>query len=176
VAGDAHLVSAADQCRRFGAATGVAANAYAARAFGPRRINLLHASYGVGAAASPLNVTAVIQTGATWRWAYAIVALLQFAGIESGVALWGFTYLTEAVGGSPAVAGGVASGFWAAMFVGRIVLGSLVERIGSWAVMGMAAAGMMVAAALTIAATPVTATAAYCCSGCRLLRCIRCWF
>jgi hypothetical protein len=31
----------------------------------------LHASYGVGAAASPLIVTAVLGTDATWRWAYA---------------------------------------------------------------------------------------------------------
>ena len=54
-------------------------NAYAAQNFGLRRINFLHASYGVGAATSPLIVTAVVQTGATWRWAYAIVAVLQLA-------------------------------------------------------------------------------------------------
>jgi len=54
-------------------------NAYAARNFGLRRINFLHASYGVGAATSPLIVTAVVQTGPTWRWAYAIVAVLQLA-------------------------------------------------------------------------------------------------
>jgi len=54
-------------------------NAYAAQNFGLRRINVLHASYGVGAATSPLIVTAVVQTGATWRWAYAIVAVLQLA-------------------------------------------------------------------------------------------------
>jgi MFS family permease len=153
-----------------GGAIDATLNAYAARTFGPRRINLLHASYGVGAAASPLIVSAVVQTGASWRWAYAIVAGLQLAlatvfavthrrwaaasgadvtyddvagedtavedaalgnaavdhpdkpqeaalvralpldasiglaavavqtGIESGVALWGFTFLTEAVG------------------------------------------------------------------------------
>jgi hypothetical protein len=30
----------------------------------------LDASYGVGVAVSPLIFTAVVQTGATWRWAY----------------------------------------------------------------------------------------------------------
>ena len=62
-----------------GGAIDATLNAYAARTFGPRRINLLHASYGVGAAVSPLIVTAVVGTGATWRWAYAIVAVLQLA-------------------------------------------------------------------------------------------------
>jgi MFS family permease len=60
-----------------GGAIDATLNAYAARTFGRRRINLLHASYGVGGAASPLIVGAVLQTGATWRWAYAIVAVLQ---------------------------------------------------------------------------------------------------
>jgi fucose permease len=185
-------------------------NNYAARAFGPRRINLLHASYGVGAATSPLIVTAVIQSGASWRWAYATVAVLQLAlavlfgatrrrweaafglgvdqpdkalhrpparavtvdagiglaavalqtGIESSVALWAYTFLTEAVGVDPVVAGGLASGYWVAMFVGRIALGSLAERIGAWRVMGPATGGMVVAALLAVAATPGTATAA----------------
>jgi MFS family permease len=172
-----------------GGAIDATLNTYAARTFGPRRINFLHASYGVGAAVSPLIVTAVVGTGATWRWAYAIVAVLQVAlamvfavthrrwaagfdadvtyedaavedaavedvaikdaavdhpdraheavpvraltldagsglaavavqtGIESGVALWGFTFLTEAVGVSPVIAGGLASGYWVAMSV-----------------------------------------------------------
>ena len=38
-------------------------NVFAARTFGPRRINLMHASYGLGAAASPLIATAVITNG-----------------------------------------------------------------------------------------------------------------
>lgn len=54
-------------------------NAYAARAVGPRRINLMHACYGVGAAVSPLIVTAVITSGASWRWSYVIIGVLQFA-------------------------------------------------------------------------------------------------
>ncbi|HWI23166.1 MAG TPA: MFS transporter [Baekduia sp.] len=62
-----------------GGAIDATLNAYAARTCGPRRINLLHATYAVGAAASPLIGSAVVQTGATWRWAYAIVAVVQLA-------------------------------------------------------------------------------------------------
>ena len=54
-------------------------NAYAARTFGPRRINLLHASYVVGAAASPLLVTATVQSGLGWRLPYLIIAVVQLA-------------------------------------------------------------------------------------------------
>lgn len=49
-------------------------NAYAARWFGPSRITMLHACYGVGAAISPLVVTATIASGAGWRPAYLAVA------------------------------------------------------------------------------------------------------
>jgi MFS family permease len=48
----------------------VTLNAHSARAFGPRRINFLHASYVIGAAASPLIVTISIQTGSSWRLPY----------------------------------------------------------------------------------------------------------
>ena len=58
------------------------------------------------------------------------------------------------------IAGGLASGYWVAMVVGRLLLGSLAERIGAWRVMGPAVGGMVVAAGLAIAATPSTATTA----------------
>jgi MFS family permease len=64
----------------FGLSAGsveAALNAYAARTFGPRRINLMHAAYGLGAATSPLIVTVVVGSGHGWRWAYAIVLVLQ---------------------------------------------------------------------------------------------------
>jgi len=51
-----------------------ALNAYAARHFGPRRINLMHAAYAIGAVTSPLIVTAVVSAGNSWRWALSINA------------------------------------------------------------------------------------------------------
>lgn len=179
-------------------------NAFAARTFGPRRINMLHASYGLGAAASPLIVTAVIVSGLSWRWAYLIVMGLQFVvgitfsvtwkrwdvpiperaatssrtsrvwngdsvlgmvmaavqnGIESAVAIWAFTYLTG-LGVSTAVAGGLASGYWLTLVVGRVAFGSLAERIGAWKVMALAVGLLLTAAVLVNIEQPVSAMAA----------------
>lgn len=190
-----------------GGAIDATLNAYAARNFGPRRINLLHASYVAGAAASPLLVTAVVQSGAAWRWAYAIVAVIQLAlglvfwftrrrwtpggrrsehpprsvrtpahwspdvllglvtvavqtGIESSVALWAFSHLTGTAGVAPALAGALASGYWLAMFAGRVVLGSIAERVGPWPILALATGGLVLAAGLALVGSGLTAMAA----------------
>lgn len=184
-------------------------NSFAARRFGARQINLLHASYGVGAVVSPLIVTAVLTLGMTWRWAYLIVGVLQAGlsivfiasrrkwlgglsddhragavgaggaarwsrrvvintvvglvtvgfqtGIESCAALWAYTFLTGAARVAPGPAGLVASGYWATMVVGRIVLGSLAERIGAWRILGLGVLGLLAASALVIIGSPATA-------------------
>ncbi|GAB3915687.1 MFS transporter [Microlunatus endophyticus] len=195
-------------------ATDTSLNAYAARRFGARKINLLHASYGVGAVVSPLIVTAVLQFHLTWRWAYLIVAMLQAGlsiiflttrrswarpvdvdhsradrnapawsrpvmintgigllavgvqtGIESSAALWSYVFLTGAAGVRPGVAGVVASGYWATMVVGRLLLGSLAERIGAWRVLGLSVGGLLVAAALVLVSSPATAIMGIVCFG-----------
>jgi len=191
-----------------GGAIDATINAYAARTFGARRINLLHASFVVGAALSPLLVTAFVQTGLGWRWPYVVIAALQVAlgllflltharwtapvaalpaddspsatrpiaarradvtigivavavqtGIESAVALWAFTFLTLGQGVDPVAAGLLASGYWMVMFAGRVVLGSLAERVGAWPVLGGAAAGLIGAGLLVWLGGPVGAMA-----------------
>jgi fucose permease len=52
----------------FGA-TDSALNVHAARHFGARQINWMHASYGLGATIGPLVVTAMLGSGLSWRWA-----------------------------------------------------------------------------------------------------------
>ena len=170
-------------------------NAYAARSFGPRRINLLHACYGVGAAISPLIVTVTIATGGGWRTAYLIVAALVLligvglavgrgrwrpvrgadapdtpsgaprrpgawragavlglaavlvqTGLESAVAIWGYTFLTQHLGVGVVVAGGLASGYWVTLVVGRLGFGWLAERVGVWPVLTTAIVLLVVAA------------------------------
>jgi fucose permease len=183
-------------------------NAYAARRFGPRRISLLHASYGVGAAVSPLVVTAVLATGGSWRLAYliisallltvavvftvnhrrwqddpepidsstaadprpahlwtvnSVVGLLNVAvqtGIESSVALWAFTFLTQHLGVATAVAGGLASGYWLTLVIGRVGFGSLAERIGAWPVLAIATGLLVGAGILANVPDPTTAMVA----------------
>lgn len=60
-------------------------NAHAALEFDLRSINLLHASFGVGATLGPLLITASLAAGTTWRGGYAVMALAQ-AGMA--VAIW----------------------------------------------------------------------------------------
>jgi fucose permease len=171
-------------------AVDAALNAYAARHFGARQVNLMHAAYGIGAASSPLIVTAVIGMGRSWRWAYITVMAIQallaalFAGtlrrwrdasaepvavaaaskedqssgrprwwrrapavggllvgavqtgLESAIGLWAFVYLLSAVALPAATAGVIVSSYWAAIVLGRILLGALAQRIGIWPVLG----------------------------------------
>jgi fucose permease len=51
-----------------------ALNVYAAAHFGPKAINWMHASYGLGATIGPLLVTALLAAGADWRAALASMA------------------------------------------------------------------------------------------------------
>ena len=186
-------------------------NSYAASHFGPRQINLMHAAYGLGAATSPLIVTLVVTTGASWRWAYLTVLIIQgllavlFAatsrrwsqartnaaapvstsarpperrrwplppravaglllaavdcGLESVVGLWAFVFLLEEVNLRPSLAGAVVSGYWAALVIGRVLLGSVAERVGTWPVLAAATVMAISAAALVVTQQP-TATAA----------------
>ncbi|MGO9660432.1 MAG: MFS transporter [Acidimicrobiales bacterium] len=56
-----------------------ALNAHAAGHFGPRDINWMHASFGLGATIGPLLVTAVLADGLSWRWADGAMAIVQGA-------------------------------------------------------------------------------------------------
>jgi MFS family permease len=56
-----------------------ALNTNAAAHFGPRRINWMHASYGLGAAGGPLLATALLAAGLGWRGTYGVQAVLQGA-------------------------------------------------------------------------------------------------
>ena len=52
-------------------------NAHAARHFGARDINWMHASYGLGATIGPLLVTILLADGLGWRRTYGLMALVQ---------------------------------------------------------------------------------------------------
>jgi fucose permease len=56
-----------------------ALNTYVASRHGPRMLNWLHACFGAGAASGPLIMTAVLESGSSWRRGYAIVGLAQLA-------------------------------------------------------------------------------------------------
>lgn len=61
----------------------------------------------------------------------AVAGLLLAAvdcGPESVVGLWAFVFLLEEVTLLPAIAGAVVSGYWAALVIGRVLLGSVAAR------------------------------------------------
>ena len=60
-----------------GGAVDAGLNAYGARRFSARVLNWLHAFFGVGTTLGPLIVTAVLTSGAAWRWSYVIVGSAQ---------------------------------------------------------------------------------------------------
>jgi len=194
-----------------GGAIDAALNAYAARHFGPRRMNLMHAAYGMGAATSPLIVTGVVSTGASWRWAYLTVMVIQVvltllfaatsrrwneaaaeanaarpatrslttpargrwrpprravagllvvaveSGLEAAVGLWAFVFPLEAVMLKTATAGFAVSGYWAALVIGRVLLGSVAERVGTWPVLAASTIMALSAAALLMSGQPIAA-------------------
>ncbi len=193
-----------------GGAIDAALNSYAARHFGPRAINFMHAAYGMGAATSPLVVTIVVSTGSSWRWAYLIVMIIQVlltvmfaasarrwndaaktraapgssspspdgpqwrpppravagllvvaveSGLESVVGLWAFVFLLQGVTLEPAMAGVIVSGYWAALVVGRVLLGSVAERVGTWPVLAAASVAAVIAAALLLSRQPIPSAA-----------------
>jgi fucose permease len=51
-------------------------NIYFAAQYGPRLMNWLHASFGVGAALSPLMTTALLNSGGDWRIGYVVLVVL----------------------------------------------------------------------------------------------------
>ncbi|MFE9887951.1 MFS transporter [Streptomyces scopuliridis] len=69
-------------------------------------------------------------------------------GIESGTGLWAYVFLTTGRGLSPETAGLAVSGFWAAMFIGRLVLGPVAERVGAARVLSCAVMGIAGGAAM----------------------------
>ena len=60
-----------------GGAVDAGLNTYFADNYGPRPMNWLHASFGLGSTLGPTLMTIVLNSGQSWRWGYAIAGLLQ---------------------------------------------------------------------------------------------------
>lgn len=62
-----------------------ATNTYIAVRRGPRAMGLIHAGFGIGAIFGPLFITLLLAAGASWRIAYASLAIAQAVSVT---ALW----------------------------------------------------------------------------------------
>ena len=78
----------------------------------------------------------------------ALVFIAVETGLESGAGIWGYLFLTEGRGLTDTAAGVALSAYWAMMFLGRIVLGAVAERVGPPLVLGAAVAVVSVGCAL----------------------------
>jgi MFS family permease len=94
-----------------------------------------------------LRVPAVVWPGA--------VMFLVLTGVESTTALWAFLFLTEGRGVAFGVAAGAASGYWAALLAGRLVLGPVADRVGTRPVLLAGLAGVAGGAALLLLPGPL---------------------
>lgn len=81
-----------------------------------------------------------------------VVGSLAFTVVESGIeaaaGVWGYVFLTDGRGLTRATAGVAVSAYWATMFLGRVVLGALAERIGPARVLSGAVVGVSVGCGL----------------------------
>lgn len=75
-------------------------------------------------------------------------------GIESGTGLWAYVFLTTGRGLPPETAGLAVSGFWASMFIGRVILGPIAERVGAARVLSCAVGGIGGGAAMMALSGP----------------------
>jgi MFS family permease len=82
-------------------------------------------------------------------WSGALVFAVQ-TGLESGTALWAYTFLTTVRAVSPEVAAVTTSGYWIALLLGRVVMGEVATRTGPRPVLPACLAGMSIGATLLI--------------------------
>jgi fucose permease len=78
------------------------------------------------------------------------VAFLVQTGLETGASLWLYTYLTEARAVPVELAATVASGYWVALLISRVVIGALANRSGTRPILLMCLAGMGIGAVLIV--------------------------
>ncbi|MEV1290239.1 MFS transporter [Micromonospora sp. NPDC049679] len=119
------------------------------RAWGRRR---------VGGAAAPGEATPIAVRGrdtlalpAVW---FGVLAFAVYTAIEVAAGLWAYLLLTTGRGMGATAAGICVSGYWASLFVGRVVQGVVAERLGTGRVLVGSLAGMAAGAVLVAVPGP----------------------
>jgi MFS family permease len=80
-------------------------------------------------------------------WSGALVFAVQ-TGVETGTALWAYSFLTTARAIPATWAAGATSGYWIALLLGRLVIGTVATRTGPRPILAAGLAGMGIGAAL----------------------------
>ncbi|MEU8616169.1 MFS transporter, partial [Actinoplanes sp. NPDC048791] len=99
------------------------------------------------AAPKPTRIAVTLAIPAVWISA---AAFAVYVALEISAGLWAFLFLTGERGISATVAGICVSAYWASLFVGRVVQGFIVERVGTTRILvgsllGLVAGSVLVA-------------------------------
>ncbi|MEJ3744739.1 MFS transporter [Actinomycetes bacterium KLBMP 9797] len=97
----------------------------------------------------PIRDTLAIP--AVW---FGALAFAVYVAVEVAAGLWAFLLLTDGRGLSAAVAGVCVSGYWASLFLGRVVQGVVAERLGGAQVLRASLIGMVAGAVLVALPAP----------------------
>ncbi|HZR81683.1 MAG TPA: MFS transporter [Candidatus Binatia bacterium] len=103
------------------------------------------ASADAGDAALPARVRQTLARPVVWL---GIAIFLVYTGLEATVAVWGFSFLTQARGIALTTAGWWLSGFWLGLTAGRVAFGWVVGRVPIGVLMRSCAVAIAGAAAL----------------------------
>lgn len=76
---------------------------------------------------APPRIGTTLRVPAVWL---GVAAFAVYVGVEMATGLWAYLLLTEDRAVSAALAGLCVSAYWASLFVGRVVQGFIVERVG----------------------------------------------
>lgn len=180
-------------------------NTYMAATFGPREMNWMHASFGLGATIGPLIMSAFVTAGLTWRHSYGFAALLHglmflaflftarqwrldpvyeageskkrvsnrrtlrmpivwfglllyflYVSVEVTAGQWSFTLFTQSRHIPDVRASAWISFYWGALTVGRLLIGLMVERLGTMRTLRISMGGVLLGTLILSVPLPAT--------------------
>jgi fucose permease len=102
------------------------------------------------ASAKPESVRAALRNGRVWLQ---VLVFFLYTGVESTVGQWCFSWLRDRRGLEIEAAGSWTSAYWASLTVGRLVLGSFVDRIGPDRMLRAATVGAVIGVTLFASAS-----------------------
>ena len=102
------------------------------------------------ARAKPEGMRAALRNGRVWLQ---VLIFFLYTGVESTVGQWSFSWLRDRRGLEVEAAGSWTSAYWASLTVGRLVLGSVVDRVGPDRMLRAATLGAVLGVSLFASAT-----------------------
>jgi fucose permease len=100
---------------------------------------------------APVRVMETLALPAVWLGA---AAFALYVAVEIAAGLWAFTLLTQGRGMGDSAAGVCVAAYWGSLFVGRVVLGVVAERVGTRPVLLTSLGGMITGALLVSLPAP----------------------